>query len=113
VVLVKATITSYRYYPSGEARISTGHKGHSRPQNAFKGGNGTFLVADPPKVMVYFETETGVRDSVDMYGTIKYNSSRRITAKYVDTLMTGVIGQTVDTDHIYDDILQLMAHHIE
>lgn len=109
---MKATITSYRYVPAGPAYVSTGHKKYDRPKNAFKGGNGTYLVADSPQI-VYYETETGQSDSVDMYGTIKYNSSRRITAKYVDTLMTGVIGQTIDTDHAYDDILQLMAHHIE
>ena len=110
---MKAIITSYRYCPAGEAHISTGHKGHSRPKNAFRGGNGTFLVPEPPKVLVYYETEDGQRGVVNMYGTIKFNSTRRITANYVDKLMMNVVGQTVNTEHIYGDILQFMAHHIE
>lgn len=110
---MKAMIISYRYCPAGEPHISTGHKGHSRPKNAFRGGNGTFLVAEPPKVLVYYETEDGQRGVVNMYGTIKFNSTRRITEKYVDALMMNIVGQTVHTEHIYDDILQFMAHHIE
>ena len=121
---MKAIITSYRYCPAGEAHISTGHKGHSRPKNAFRGGNGTFLVllsfgiakiqqTGNSVCCIFYQTEDGQRGVVNMYGTIKFNSTRRITANYVDTLMTSVVGQTVHTEHIYDDILQFMAHHIE
>ena len=56
---MKARIMSYRYVPSSGARISTGNKGNSRPRNAFRGGNGTYLVAEPPKVIVFYEREDG------------------------------------------------------
>ena len=110
---MKAKITSYEYIPSSGASISTGNKGNSRPKNAFRGGNGTYLVAEPPKVMVYYETEEGDRGSVDMYPTIEYNSTRRVSKEYVDALMTWVANQVVDTQNLEDDILQLMSHYIE
>lgn len=110
---MKATIKSYSYKQSGPARISSGHKKHDVPKHAVRGGNGTYVVSDPPQVIVRFEREDGVMGSIDMYGTIKYNSSRRVTEKYVRELMSVVINQTVDTNSIYDDILQLMARYIE
>ena len=110
---MKERIMSYRYVPSSGARISTGNKGNSRPRNAFRGGNGTYLVAEPPKVIVFYEREDGEKGSVDMYRSIKENSNRRITKKYVDLLMSLVVNQMVDTRHIEDDILQLMSHYVE
>ena len=110
---MKATIKSYSYRQSGPAHISSGHKKHDVPKHAVRGGNGTYVVSDPPQVIVRYECEDGSKGHVDMYGTIKYNSTRRITEKYVDNLMSLVINQTVDTDNIYDDILQLMARYIE
>ena len=111
---MKAKIISYSYHSSGPAYVSPGHKKHSKPKNAVGGGNGTYVIAgEPPKVIVRFEREDGTFGEVNMYGVIKYNSSRRVTKKYVDELMSVVVGQLVDTENIQDNILQLMAHYIE
>lgn len=110
---MKAKIISYSYKKAGPAHVSSGHKKYDRPKHAFRGGNGTYVVADPPQVIVCYEREDGLRGHVDMYGTIKYNSTRRITENYINDLMSLVINRTVNIESIYDDILQLAARYIE
>ena len=111
---MKATVKTYRYYPSTPGYVSSGHKKHDIPKNAVAGGHGTYVLAgDPPKVLVGYEAENGQTGSVNMYGTIKSNSSRRITEKYVDSLMIGVIGQEIDTDKAVSDIIHLMAPRLQ
>ncbi len=80
---MKARITSYQYRPSKS------------------------------EIIVYYETDDGKADSIDMYPAVEYNSTCSITKEYVSRLMSWVTNQNVDTKHIEDDILQLMSHFIE
>ncbi len=85
-------ITGYQYIKS-ETGFKTGVKNGKVPKNAVGGGNGTFITAISPKVIVFLSN----KDSFDAYNIIKSAASKRVTEKLVSKIFAPLVGQEMDS----------------
>lgn len=104
---MKLKVISWKYIPSSGASLKQGVKGGRRPKNAVGGGYGSYLVSEPPQVIVTMEDGRGVRDTVNVYPTLKRRmwdaGVNRMTEKRVDKAMAYYrdLG-TFEADELYD-----------
>lgn len=70
-------VLDWRYEKSSGASLKQGVRGGRAPKNAVRGGNGSYLVADPPKVLAKVrEVDTGEVCTVDIYRNFKRQLSQ-------------------------------------
>ena len=60
------TCTDYNYIPGSPAMLKQGVKYGSTPKNAFRGGNGSFLVREPAKLILRLKNSAGATLSRDI-----------------------------------------------
>ncbi len=72
-------------YVQASAGIETGVKNNRVPRNSIRGGNGTFLVANPPQIYATFGDDDGSFIRKDCYSEIKsaVDGRRKVTEKFV------------------------------
>ena len=112
---MEGKILGYEYQKGTPGYLKQGVKGNQVPAGAIPGigGRGSFMMyGESPKVLVDVQTENGI-ETVDMYVPIKDNSGRRMSEKYVDSLMTDAVGKTFDSTSITRGILETVKDKLE
>ncbi len=56
---MRGIITDYNYISGGEPELKQGVKGGRVPKNAVRGGNGSFIVAEPAKIFLGVSFDNG------------------------------------------------------
>ena len=112
---MEGKILGYQYQKGTPAYLKQGVKGNQVPAGSIPdiGGCGSFIMyGESPKVLVEVETKGG-KETVDMYESIKINSGRRMSEKYVDGLMSEAVGKTFDSSSIQRGILETVKDKLE
>ena len=79
----KANFLELIWIPSQIPYIETGVKNGKTPKNAIKGSNGTFVIAEPPQLILVLSLDkTGLTVRKDIYRDVKDLTSKRLTKNF-------------------------------
>lgn len=92
-------ILEFTYIPGGKSQLVQGIKKGHRPKNAVAGGNGSWIVREPAKVLVKVKDEHGKFDVVDVTKDVRkfcYIREKCVTKSRVEDICARVLKKEVE-----------------
>ena len=76
-------ITDFTYIPGGKSQLVQGVKKGTRPKNAVAGGNGSWIIREPAKVLLKVKDEHGKFNVVDITKDVRklFNATQKCMTK--------------------------------
>ena len=93
------TILEYSYIPGGKSQLVQGVKRGARPKNAVAGGNGSWIVREPAKVVLKVKDEHVKFDVIDVTKDVRrfcYTNNKCLTKARVNDICSKIINAEVE-----------------
>ena len=103
------TINGFAYVASKPGNLVQGVKGNRRPKNAFRGGNGSFIVGDPAQAFIYLQDEDGNSLKIDAAPAMRkivHQDGKNLNENYAEKIYAELDGKTTENDFIDEQMLE-------
>lgn len=92
-------IMEYTYIPGGKSKLVQGVKRGQRPKNAVAGGNGSWIVREPAKILLKVKDEKGKFDVLDVTKDLRrffHTNEKCVTKSRVEEVCNRLLKSDVE-----------------